>query len=237
MHSDAATASMLRALQQASLGGDGVTMPPACELALAASFGSVQRWRDEFSAISAPDGRSGWVLLVFRDGLLVNQRVDETANVAGMPLLAFERCQSGAGRVDAFLADIDWSAFYARYRSAVEAAAEGLAADADNVGGAELIDVRRAGAYAKGDTQIAGARWRDPVSICDWAGELAAGQPVVVYCVYGHEVSQAAALRLRAQGLPARFLRDGIEQWAAAGRPLQPKSAVSAEPRIAGDRP
>ena len=43
---------------------------------------------------------------------------------------------------------------------------------------------------------------------------------VVVYCVYGHEVGRATALRLRAAGLKARYLRGGIDGWQAAGRPL-----------------
>jgi len=46
---------------------------------------------------------------------------------------------------------------------------------------------------------------------------------VVVYCVYGHEVGRATALRLRAAGFKARFLRGGIASWQQAGRPVQPK--------------
>jgi Fe-Mn family superoxide dismutase len=46
---------------------------------------------------------------------------------------------------------------------------------------------------------------------------------VIVYCVHGHEVGRATALRLRAAGLNARFLRGGIEGWQAAGRALEPK--------------
>jgi Fe-Mn family superoxide dismutase len=34
---------------------------------------------------------------------------------------------------------------------------------------------------------------------------------VIVYCVYGHEVGRAAALRLRARGVDAHFLRGGID--------------------------
>jgi Fe-Mn family superoxide dismutase len=236
----ATNSMLLHELYFAGLGGDGVTMAPAWELALAASFGSVQRWRDEFTAMGkALGGGSGWVLLTFqpRDGTLVNQRAADHAQAiaGGVPLLALDMYEhayhldhgAAAGAyVDAFMANIDWAAAYARYRAAVAAAAEGLAVGADDIAGAELIDVRRAGAYSQGDTKIAGAQWRDPATIGLWAGELAPDWPAVVYCVYGHEVSQAAALRLRAQGVPARFLRDGIEQWTAAGRPLQPKSAA-----------
>jgi Fe-Mn family superoxide dismutase len=48
---------------------------------------------------------------------------------------------------------------------------------------------------------------------------------VVVYCVFGHEVGRSTALRLRAAGLNARYLRGGIDGWQAAGRPLANKPA------------
>jgi Fe-Mn family superoxide dismutase len=50
---------------------------------------------------------------------------------------------------------------------------------------------------------------------------------VIVYCVYGHEVGRATALRLRAAGLKARYLRGGIDGWQTAGRALNPKGATS----------
>ena len=50
---------------------------------------------------------------------------------------------------------------------------------------------------------------------------------IVVYCVYGHEVGRATALRLRAQGVNARFLRGGIDAWQAGGRAVDPKKAAS----------
>jgi Fe-Mn family superoxide dismutase len=37
---------------------------------------------------------------------------------------------------------------------------------------------------------------------------------------YGHEVGRSTAMRLRAAGLNARYLRGGIDGWQAAGRPL-----------------
>jgi thiosulfate sulfurtransferase len=40
---------------------------------------------------------------------------------------------------------------------------------------------------------------------------------VVVYCVYGHEVSQGIADHLRAHGFAAARLEGGIEAWKAAG--------------------
>ena len=41
---------------------------------------------------------------------------------------------------------------------------------------------------------------------------------VVVYCVYGHEVGRATALRLRAAGLEAHFLRAASTAGAQAER-------------------
>jgi Fe-Mn family superoxide dismutase len=109
----------------------------------------------------------------------------------------------------------------------VHAASEPFAATIEEVqaGGATplLLDVRRAGVYAQARERIAGARWRDPAEVSRWAGELPPGGEVVVYCVYGHEVGRATALRLRAAGLPARFLRGGFDGWKAAGLPLQDK--------------
>ena len=70
---------------------------------------------------------------------------------------------------------------------------------------------------------IPGSSWHDPAEVAKWSGELPRDQPLVVYCIYGHEVGRATALRLRARGLDARFLSGGIDGWEKAGRPLQPK--------------
>ena len=64
-------------------------------------------------------------------------------------------------------------------------------------------------------------------SVSAWAAELPAGRGCVVYCVYGHEVSRNTALRLRALGVRAWFLRGGIDAWAAAGRPVVGKPVLA----------
>lgn len=45
--------------------------------------------------------------------------------------------------------------------------------------------------------------------------------------IYGHEVGRATALRLRAAGLQARYLRGGFDGWQAAGRAVEPKGVAS----------
>ncbi|HEY8880242.1 MAG TPA: Fe-Mn family superoxide dismutase [Roseateles sp.] len=228
---------LLHELYFAGLGGDGVTMAPAMKLALDANFGSFERWREEFVACAkALGGGSGWMLLVFqpREGTLVNQWAsDHTHGIAGgVPLLALDMYEhayhldhgAAAGAyVDAFMDNIAWDGVYERYQAAVHAASEPLAADADALPGALLLDVRRQGAFAQAASVIPGARWCDPADVGAWATELPADQPVVVYCVYGHEVGRATALRLRAAGRHARFLRGGIDGWATAGRAVVDK--------------
>jgi len=237
----ATNSMLLHELYFGSLGGDGKTMVPAMTLALDANFGSLDRWRAEFVAMGkALGGGSGWVLLTFlpRDGTLVNQwAADHThAMAGGVPLLALDMYEhsyhldygAAAGAyVDAFMANIDWAQVYERYQAAVHGASEPLAASHDDVTGAHVLDVRRAGMFDKAETVIPGATWRDPAAVATWARDMPRDKEIVVYCVYGHEVGRATALRLRAQGVRARFLSGGIDGWQAAGRRVDPKGATS----------
>ncbi|MBK6787395.1 MAG: superoxide dismutase [Betaproteobacteria bacterium] len=233
----ATNSMLLHELYFSNLGGDGVTMEPAMKLALDANFGSVERWREEFVAMGkALGGGSGWVLLVFqpREGSLVNQwAADHTHAVAGgVPILALDMYEhayhmdygAAAGAyVDAFMSNIDWAAVYGRYQRAVHAASEPFGAAQDEIADAVLLDVRRAGVFEQATAMLPGARWCDPAAVGRWAAELPADREVVVYCVYGHEVGRATAMRLRAAGINARYLRGGIDGWQAAGRPTQTK--------------
>ena len=237
----ATNSMLLHELYFASLGGDGQTMLPGMTLALAANFGGVDRWRAEFVAMGkALGGGSGWVLLTSlpRDGSLVNQwAADHTDAVAGgIPILALDMYEhayhmdygaAAAAYVDAFMANIDWTRVYERYQAAVHGASEAFGADQDGVAEAQLLDVRRAGMFDKAETIIPGATWRDPAAVTSWARDVPKDKEIVVYCVYGHEVGRATTLRLRAQGVNARFLRGGIDGWQAAGRPVEPKETPS----------
>jgi Fe-Mn family superoxide dismutase len=100
--------------------------------ALARDFGSVERWRAEFSAMGkAQGGGSGWVLLTYspRDGKLVNQwAMDHTTTLAGgQPILALDMYEhsyhidygaKAVAYVDAFMAAINWANVRRLYDSA-----------------------------------------------------------------------------------------------------------------------
>lgn len=233
----ATNSMLLHELYFASLGGDGQTMEPAMRLALDANFGGLERWREQFGACAkALGGGSGWMLLVFnpREGTLVNQwSADHTHALAGgTPLLALDMYEhayhldfgaNAAAYVDACLAAIDWAGVYARYKTAVHAASEGFGAEQGDIANSLVLDVRRAGVFEVATTQLPGAAWRDPAEVAQWAIDLPHDRPVTVYCVYGHEVSRATALRLRAIGVDARYLIGGIDGWSSAGMPVEPR--------------
>lgn len=237
----ATNSMLLHELYFASLGGDGQTMAPAMTLALEASFGGVERWREEFVACAkALGGGSGWMLLVFqpREGTLVNQwAADHTHALAGgVPILALDLYEhayhldygaAAAAYVDACMGNLDWAGVYDRYQAAVQAASEGIGATQHDAANALLLDVRRAGVFDDATSMIPGARWRDPAAVGRWAVELPPDRDVVVYCVYGHEVGRATALRLRAAGINARYLRGGFDGWQSAGRPVVAKGEAS----------
>jgi thiosulfate sulfurtransferase len=86
-----------------------------------------------------------------------------------------------------------------------------------------LLDVRRAQKrHSEGD-QIAASQWLDPAQWLDWKDRFeGARAPVVVYCAYGHEISQGLTAALRAMGADARHLEGGIDAWRQAGLPAEP---------------
>ncbi|MGZ5926264.1 MAG: superoxide dismutase [Rhizomicrobium sp.] len=115
-----------------SLGNGGGAPAGNLADAIGRDFGSMDRWRAEFTELGrAEGGGSGWVLLTYspRDKRLVNQwAADHTTNVAGgRPILALDMYEhayhmdygaGAAGYVDAFMAAIRWdnaAALFDRY--------------------------------------------------------------------------------------------------------------------------
>ncbi len=211
---------------------DANSMAPPMALALSASFGSPQRWHEAYLALAAVHAGAGQVLLVYqpREGRLVQRwAADGVPNVsgAGGEVLILTLHLSGSGAPAERAAGIAWDEVYSRYQQAVEHASAACGAAPDEIEGALLLDVRRDAMYRQSPVLIPGAEWRDPAAVGNWAGSLPAGREVVVYCIYGHEVGRATALRLRAAGISARYLRGGIDAWQSAGLPLQAKRAAA----------
>jgi len=126
----AANSMILHELYFANLGeGDG----PSGALAkvLERDFGSVERWRTEFTAMGkALGGGSGWVALVHshRDGRLMNQWAADHAHALAhsTPILALDMYEhsyhidygaKAGAYVDAFMRNILWSDVAARYEA------------------------------------------------------------------------------------------------------------------------
>jgi superoxide dismutase, Fe-Mn family len=205
-------------------------MTPAMELALDSNFGSKETWLAAFLATAATATQSGSMLLVFQphSGRLVNQwaPAHSPAGSGEVVLLSLGRDAFTApslGNQDVFMVHIPWGQAYERYQIAVHDATESLGAGHADVEGAVLLDVRRAGVFEKAATKLSDSQWKNPGSVDQWAQDLPADKDIVVYCVYGHEVSRVTALRLHAAGLKARFLMGGIDAWQSAGLTVEPK--------------
>ena len=79
-----------------------------------------------------------------------------------------------------------------------------------------LIDVRKKPARNASGKTINGAMYRSPFSADQWWPEFE-GRRVTVFCVHGHEVSQAVCGFLNDCGLDAAYLEGGYEAWVDAG--------------------
>jgi superoxide dismutase, Fe-Mn family len=114
-----------------ALGGDGQPIGSLAE-AIKRDFGSVERWRAEFSAMGkAEGGGSGWVILAYlpRNKRLINTwAADHTTTLAGgRPVLVLDMYEhayhmdygaKAAAYVDAFMQGIRWDTpaqLYERY--------------------------------------------------------------------------------------------------------------------------
>jgi len=94
-----------------------------------------------------------------------------------------------------------------------------------------VLDVRRAERYAQSAVRLPLARHVAPHALTEWM-QGQAPQTAVVYCVYGHEVSQGAAAQLRAAGWDARYLLGGIEGGEPGADSPQLLDALAAAPPV-----
>ena len=246
----ALNSTLLHELYFASMGGEGKATPVMAE-ALARDFGSVQRWRAEFSAMGyALGGGSGWVLLTWmpRDGRLINQYAAEhsQAVAGGIPILALDMFEHayhidfGANvkaYVDTFLRNVDWAAVEGRFEDAMKVAPprpllQPEFGDIPGVGVEEvrellaegkvqLIDTRPKHFVSRQQDIAEGVTWRDPERVGEWMGELSKEKPVVVYCAYGFHVGCKTAITLRDAGFDAKYMKVGHSGWKAVGAPTK----------------
>ena len=123
----AANSMILHEIYFDSMGGGNLT--GALADAITRDFGSVEKWRTEFSAMGkAEGGGSGWVILAYspRDKRLVNQwAADHTTTLAGgRPVMVLDMYEhayhmdygaAAAKYVDAFMEAIKWDSAVRAY--------------------------------------------------------------------------------------------------------------------------
>jgi len=231
------------------LGGPGGDPPGSFSAAIERDFGSVARWRAEFTEMGkALGGGSGWVLLSWspRVARLVNQWATDHAHglASSVPILALDMYEhayhldfgaKAAAYVDAFMKNIHWERVGARYVQAArsesietpsgekaELSPEELRRMLEHGDDIVLLDVCLAEDLAKRSDMIPKALLRPPERLSEWASELPQQKPIVVYCIYGFQVSGDAVAELRRRGLDARHLQGGIATWHALGGPTVP---------------
>lgn len=237
-----------------ALGGSG---EPGGGLAraLERDFGSVDRWRAEFTAMGkALAGGSGWVLLTWSErlGRLTNQWAADHAHTLadGVPVLALDMYEhayhldfgaKAGAYVDACMRNVHWERIGARYGRALDPSVPRTPwpnADVPNVTAAELrarldsgedltlVDVCLPIDFPRRTDMLPGARFLPPEKIDEWAGDLPRDKPVVAYCIYGFQVSGEATAELQKRGYDVRSLVGGITAWHAMNGPTVPLDRV-----------
>lgn len=237
--------------------GEGGGGDPTGDLAAAIErdFGTIGRWRAEFTAIAkAQGGGSGWTILSWspRIGRLVNAwAAEHTFGIAdGVPILALDMYEhayhrdfgaKAAAYVDTVMNNLAWDRIDRRHAAATTMRSvpapssdkatmtiDDLKAAIDKGSDVVILDVCLSEDRTKKTDALPGASWQDPMLVADWAARLPKGKPVVAYCLYGFQVSQNAAAELRSRGIDARSLAGGIASWRASGYPTQPFSSSAA---------
>lgn len=250
----AANSMLLHEIYFDGLGGAGGDPTGPLAAQMTRDFGGVAGWKREFVALGkALAGGSGWVLLTWspRLGRLINQWAPDHGHCLGdgRPVLALDMYEhayhldfgaKAGAYVDAFMANLHWERVTARYRQIVSATISPPSDDSDSTSVESLramlerkqdvlvLDVRLPEDLAAGTDMIPGARYLDPARLDAWANGLPADRPIVVYCVYGFQVSGDAAAILRARGFDARNLSGGIAAWHAIGAPTVAKTIEEA---------
>ncbi|WP_064697001.1 Fe-Mn family superoxide dismutase [Rhizobium aegyptiacum] len=246
----AANSAILHEIYFDGLGGSGDAAGDLAE-ALERDFGSVANWRARFTACAkAQAGGSGWTLLAWSERhqrLMIQWGADHTNCLAGsVPILALDMYEhayhidfgaKAGAYVDAFMKNIHWERVGGRFRRLTERLSDIPAVETegrDDVAPEDLLvrlqrqedlvvlDVCLAEDLPKRSDMLPGAIARLSETIGGWADQLPQDKPIVVYCIYGFQVSGDAVAELRRHGLDARALAGGIAAWHAIGGPTVP---------------
>ena len=212
----AAGSVILREVYFDGLGGAGGEPEGDLAAAIERDFGSLARWRAEFTAMGrALAGGSGWVVLAWspRLGRLVNHWAADHAHglAGGVPILALDMYEHAyhldfgaraAAYVEAVMRNLHWGRIAARHARAVAGAPQALPAEPGGSMAPErlrdmlargepvtVLDVRRPEDLARATDAVPGATWRDPAAVADWAEALPRDRPIVAYCLYGFQAS------------------------------------------------
>ncbi len=246
----AANSAILHEIYFDGLGGSGDASGDLAA-ALERDFGSVAAWRSRFTACAkAQAGGSGWTLLSWsqrHQRLMIQWAADHTNCLAdSVPILALDMYEhayhldfgaKAGAYVDAVMKNIHWERVGARFlrlrerlahadpMTTVEhddVAPEDLLARLQHREDIALLDVCLAEDLPMRSDMLPGAIFRAAETIADWADELPRDKPIVVYCIYGFQVSGDALAELRRRGLNAQALSGGIAAWHAIGGPTVP---------------
>ncbi|TGS71537.1 superoxide dismutase [Mesorhizobium sp. M3A.F.Ca.ET.174.01.1.1] len=247
----AANSAILHEIYFDGLGGSG-DAGGDLGAALERDFGSVARWRTQFAACAkAQAGGSGWTLLTWSQRhrrLMIQCGTDHTNFLAGsVPVLALDMYEhayhidfgaKAGAYVDAFMKNIHWDRIGVRFGQATSRVDETTGEALDALRGAIapedlrnrldsgedifLLDVCLAEDLPKRTDMLPGATIRAPERIGEWAGQLPSDKQIIIYCIYGFQVSGDAAAELRGRGLDVRTLSGGLAAWHAIGAPTVP---------------
>lgn len=225
----------------------GPASEPNGELAHAINrdFGSVADWRQEFGALGAAaiDG-SGWVILQW-NGLrarLENVLAADHSqmNTSSVPLLCMDMYEHAymsdfeynvTEYIAAFLENIHWGRPALRFKTAIQLTElpsesndnpalinpEELHRSMSEKDTTIVLDVCLLEDLPKRHDQLTGAICVKSDEVTKSIDALSKDKKIVVYCMYGYQVSENAVTQLRKLGFDAYRLAGGISGWRAMG--------------------
>ncbi len=144
--------------------------------------------------------------------------------------------------VDAVMANLHWERIAARYRCVRHGEPEdpalftpfGAPTAPERVVSAEdlrhtidhdppvLLDVCLQDDLDRRGDMIPGAQLHNSDAFDRWVAVLPRDKPIVVYCLFGFQISGDAVIELHRRGYDSRALRGGIGAWHAIGGPTVP---------------